>query len=101
MPFVKKFTRNIEDFTCANCGAVVRGNGYTNHCPVCLWSRHVDINPGDRANPCGGAMRPIGAESSRGKWMILHRCEKCGATRRVHVAEKDNMDAVIRLTTNS
>ena len=26
----------------------MKGNGYTNHCPKCLWSKHVDINPGDR-----------------------------------------------------
>ena len=51
-----RFTRVVEDFTCGQCGAAVTGDGYTNHCPLCLWSRHVDINPGDRAAECGGLM---------------------------------------------
>lgn len=38
----KNFTRVIEDFICENCGTEVKGNGYTNHCPKCLWSKHVD-----------------------------------------------------------
>ena len=41
-----------QSFTCANCGAAVSplaGGGYRNHCPVCLHSLHVDVNPGDRA----------------------------------------------------
>ena len=43
------FTRKVEDFTCEHCGREVHGNGYTNHCPHCLHSKHVDVNPGDRA----------------------------------------------------
>jgi hypothetical protein len=58
----KKFTRRIEDFLCGNCGATVTGDGYTNHCPACLWSQHVDINPGDRAAACGALMRPSAVE---------------------------------------
>ncbi|MBR6751902.1 MAG: RNHCP domain-containing protein, partial [Alphaproteobacteria bacterium] len=45
---MKQFVKRVENFTCAHCGAEVFGNGYTNHCPKCLWSRHVDNNPGDR-----------------------------------------------------
>ena len=51
------FIRKTEDFICEHCGREVRGNGYTNHCPYCLWSKHVDINPGDRAAGCGGLKR--------------------------------------------
>ncbi|MFA6992594.1 MAG: RNHCP domain-containing protein, partial [Candidatus Gracilibacteria bacterium] len=40
----KRFSRTIEDFVCEKCGAKVKGDGYTNHCPKCLWSKHVDIN---------------------------------------------------------
>ena len=36
------FIRKTEDFICENCGAVVVGNGYTNHCPACLYSKHVE-----------------------------------------------------------
>ena len=45
------FTRNIEDFTCEHCGATVKGNGYTNHCPMCLWSKHVDVDQGELTDP--------------------------------------------------
>jgi Zn finger protein HypA/HybF involved in hydrogenase expression len=48
------FKRTIEDFTCEHCGEQVTGNGFTNHCPQCLWSKHVDIDPGDRLALCGG-----------------------------------------------
>jgi len=55
----KKFKRTKENFTCENCGFLVEGDGYTNHCPRCLWSKHVDINPGDRCSNCFGMMEPI------------------------------------------
>ena len=57
-----KFQKNKEDFVCQNCGFKVKGTGYTNHCPNCLWSKHVDIYPGDRKNNCGGLMKPIKIE---------------------------------------
>jgi len=36
--------------------------GYTarDHCPYCLYSKHLDIFPGDRKNECKGLMKPIG-----------------------------------------
>lgn len=51
---IKKFQRTTENFVCEKCGFIVEGNGYTNHCPNCIWSKHVDIHPGDRASLCGG-----------------------------------------------
>ena len=56
---MKQFVRRREDFVCEHCGTKVVGDGYTNHCPKCLWSKHVDIMPGDRAEDCQGLMRPI------------------------------------------
>ena len=61
------FIRKTEDFICENCGAVVVGNGYTNHCPVCLYSKHVDRSPGDRAAGCGGLMEPVAVALKRGE----------------------------------
>ena len=54
----KIFTKNDNGFICKNCGFEVQPLGYSsrNHCPNCLHSLHVDINPGDRANECGGIM---------------------------------------------
>lgn len=98
---MKNFTKRVEDFTCAHCGAFVSGNGYTNHCPRCLWSRHVDNNPGDRGATCGAMMKPIAAEKSGDGFIITHRCESCGKTIRQHATDTDNIDAIIDLTCDS
>jgi len=95
---MKLFQKKVEDFTCEHCGNMVIGNGYTNHCPKCLWSKHVDINPGDRAESCGGMMRPFKVEAERGEYMLTYRCEKCGFIRRKQVEKEDNFDEVIRLS---
>jgi len=97
---MKKFTRTIENFICGNCGENVKGNGYTNHCPECLWCRHVDINPGDRAEKCGGMMEPINVEIIGGESIVNHHCLKCGFERKNKVDIKDNNDIVIELTAN-
>jgi hypothetical protein len=93
----KRFARNVEDFVCAKCGTDVTGDGYTNHCPKCLWSLHVDVNPGDRAEDCGGLMRPVGVEEKGGKRALLHRCEKCGAERRCKTSPHDDAQAIYAL----
>lgn len=93
----KKFKRTIEDFICSNCGFFVKGNGYTNHCPKCLWSRHVDINPGDRNEKCQGMMEPVGVEMRKGKYFILQRCLGCGFERFNNVGEDDSFDAIISI----
>ena len=97
---MKKFTKTVEDFTCAHCGAAVFGNGYTNHCPKCLWSRHVDDNPGDRKSTCGGMMEPISAISARDGYIITHKCEQCGKTIRQHTSPDDDIDAIIKISSN-
>ena len=82
-----------QGFVCTRCGADVPplANGsYRNHCPACLHSLHVDVNPGDRASDCGGLLAPIGVEQSGKKgWVIVHRCERCGAVRRNKAALDD------------
>ena len=89
-----KFTRTQEDFTCDVCGTEVHGNGYTNHCPNCLASKHVDTNPGDRASPCHGIMEPIGMEIRNGKEYVVQKCAKCGHTRANKVAPNDNRETL-------
>ena len=78
----QKFQRNIEDFVCGHCGAEVKGNGFTNHCPKCLYSKHVDINPGDRADQCRGLMKPVSIELRKGEYTIIHECVGCGFKKR-------------------
>ncbi len=97
----KRFTKNDSGFTCAHCGREVPPLGYTsrNHCPYCLWSLHLDENPGDRASDCRGLLRPVTAEPhpKRG-FIVTHRCESCGALRRNKAAEDDDRNLLIRLT---
>ncbi len=102
----KRFTKNDSAFVCRHCGRSVEpmGTSSRNHCPFCLWSLHVDINPGDRANTCGGEMRPIRTEpDSRRGFIIIHKCEKCGEIRRNRAAldaktQPDNRSLLIKLT---
>ena len=97
---MKGFTKTIEDFNCAHCGTVVHGNGYTNHCPECLWSKHVDNNPGDRAATCGGMMKPISIEPDGERFIITHKCETCGKIKRQKTADNDDIDKIIELSNN-
>jgi len=102
----KRFSKNDSGFTCVNCGKTVLPLGYTsrNHCPYCLCSLHVDVMPGDRANPCGGIMRPIHAEPDSKKGYILYqKCDKCDVIGRNKAAydadtQPDDVDFIIRLT---
>lgn len=94
------FTKHIEDFTCENCGEFVKGNGFTNHCPKCLYSKHVDINPGDRDNPCKGLMKPTNFIKKNGKEYILHECIKCGTQKLNKISENDNMDVIYEILKN-
>jgi len=91
------FIRNVENFICEQCGAPVTGTGYTDHCPCCLWSKHVDVDPGDRAATCGGMMRPTGITGIADHYMIQYRCETCGYTKQNKVQNEDDHDAIIRV----
>lgn len=93
---MKRFQKRVEDFTCTHCGREVSGDGYTNHCPACLQSRHVDINPGDRQSACGGLMEPVRLEGS-GDFSIVHRCGVCGAEKRNKVSAQDDRAAILAL----
>lgn len=94
---MKKFTKKKEDFICENCGKEIKGDGYTNHCPFCLWSKHVDVNPGDRLEECGGMMRPINAYIEKQEWILIHRCEICRVEKRNRIDAQDDFDQVIKL----
>lgn len=94
---MRKFQRTIENFVCEQCGQTVIGDGYTNHCPACLYSKHVDIAPGDRAASCGGLMRPIGSELKGGRYFIQQECVRCGFRRKNRLSAGE-MPALIRLT---
>jgi hypothetical protein len=94
----KRFQRTTEEFDCGQCGRHVVGDGYTNHCPGCLWSRHVDIQPGDRLATCGGWMEPVAIELDHGRTMIVQRCETCGFERRNRSAAADDFEAILAVS---
>lgn len=93
----RRFQKRKEDFACEKCGMKVKGNGYTDHCPNCLWSKHVDINPGDRESECGGMMEPVGVELKGNEYIIYYKCTKCGFSHKVKAAHNDNFEEIIKL----
>lgn len=97
------FTEIDEEFICENCGKKVEKLNYTcrDHCNHCLYAKHVDINPGDRAETCHGLLKPIAVENNPKKgYVIIYRCEKCGKIRKNIVAKDDNQKKVIELSGN-
>ena len=97
----KRFTKNDNGFICAHCGKEVEPLGYTsrNHCPYCLWSLHVDVNPGDRASECRAPLEPVKVLTDPKKgFIVVHRCTKCGDIRRNKAAYDDDRELLIKLT---
>jgi len=92
-------------FVCAHCGELVlplTNGSYRNHCPFCLYSRHVDSANGDRLCSCHGLMQPVGIKRNRKKgYQIIHRCQRCGTTRSNKAAgntiQPDNIEEIIKL----
>ncbi|ASU82610.1 RNHCP domain-containing protein [Nocardiopsis gilva YIM 90087] len=97
--------RNADAFRCLHCRLDVPmsapGTRHRNHCPNCLYSRHVDRDiPGDRAAECGARMEPI-AISVRGdgEWVIIHRCTACDELGANRTAGDDNPLMLVRMAT--
>ena len=75
--------RKLENtsFQCEKCGANVEpltNGSFRNHCPFCLYSKHMDNSPGDRASDCRGLMKPVGLDySSKKGYQLIHCCVEC------------------------
>src|SRR5687768_13789071 len=99
------------DFHCGNCGALVSsmnmlsGVQNRNHCPYCLWSRHLDLySAGDRLSACKARMKPIGLTmkkgrnkyrlSPRGELMLVHECTGCNSISINRIAADDDPETV-------
>lgn len=91
----KFFTRTKENFTCEVCGEKVTGNGYTNHCPKCLHSKHVDVYPGDRQEVCGGIMDIVDMDLKNDQYIFTHACRTCGYKKRNKQSSEDDIPAII------
>ena len=97
---MKRFNMLDESFKCENCGYEVTKLNYTarDHCPYCLYSKHVDIMPGDRANKCNGLMKPIGIQKYKNTYKIIYKCTKCQQIHKNIMANDDNYELIIKLS---
>jgi hypothetical protein len=102
-----------QGFKCGHChgwvGAEYRSSGVQNrnHCPYCLWSRHMDLNKaGDRLSACKAEMKPIGLTvkatckrygSGLGELMLIHLCMGCESLSINRIAADDNLQTVLRV----
>lgn len=97
------FIKNDNTFICEHCGEKVEKLKYTSrdHCNHCLYSKHVDKDPGDRLEECHGLLKPINVEvnSKKGE-VIVYECEKCGARRRNVVADDDDREEIYKVIEN-
>ena len=91
-------------FRCGRCRIDVPldapGTRHRNHCPSCLWSRHVDDAPGDRSalESCGSSMEPIAITvRGDGEWVLVHRCTGCDEVHLNRVAADDNPLLLVRI----
>jgi hypothetical protein len=91
-----------QTFRCLNCRRAVVpdsfGTRHRNHCPSCLWSRHLDETPGDRRSLCKSRMEPIAvATRPGGEWVLIHRCAGCGTLRENRIAGDDSLFALMAI----
>lgn len=95
--------RQPDAFRCGNCRLDVSmrapGTAHRNHCPNCLWSRHLDGDrPGDRGAECGSLMEPIAiAVRGDGEWVLVHRCRGCDELHLNRTAGDDNPLILLRV----
>jgi DNA-directed RNA polymerase subunit RPC12/RpoP len=103
-----------KGFICINCGKWIRVSPHDkttnrNHCPYCLWSKHVDRSvAGDRMASCNSGMKPIGLTFKsprvnkwggevRGELMIIHKCVRCGKISINRILAEDNPDEIMKV----
>lgn len=102
---------------CEKCGREVQlaenaGTLNRNHCPYCLWSKDMDITPGDRKSICFGLMSPIGltfkiegvdkyGRPRQGELMLIHQCQKCNKISINRIAGDDDPEMILAIFSNS
>lgn len=78
-----------------------------NHCNICLWSKHVDENKGDRKAECHGGMRPVGltfkheGAGRQGEIMLIHECAGCGVISINRIAGDDDNEKILSIYRDS
>jgi hypothetical protein len=100
---MKKFTKINDSFVCEYCGEYNPPANKTcrDHCIKCLCSKHVDKNPGDRAETCHGKLIPIKftIKSAEIK-QIIFKCDRCSCIRKNKPAEDDNKNLIWEIMNN-
>ena len=114
-PATMKRMDNVTEsrFECCYCSLEVTpspsmGSKHRNHCTHCLWSKHVDTTPGDRASSCRGCMEPIGVtlkhegqdkygREKLGDVMLVHHCTACNAINLNRIAADDPEDLIVSI----
>ena len=103
-----------QGFVCKHCRNYVTthtlfsGVQNRNHCPYCLWSRHLDLyEAGDRLAACKAQMQPVGlalkqshkkyGQMSFGELMLIHLCTECGKTSLNRIAADDDAATVLEV----
>ncbi len=96
----QKFTVINESFICEHCGSKNFPADKTcrNHCTNCLYSKHLDIFPGDRTANCGGLLIPKSVEFKGAEMKsIIFECQRCGKQGKNKIAPDDNREALYNL----
>lgn len=107
-----------KNFKCEHCKKIVPVDArmitrHRNHCPYCLWSKHLDfLQPGDRKSSCQGLMKPIAitfkkegkdkyGKEREGDVMIVHECQKCGKISINRIAGDDKEEMILKVFEDS
>lgn len=100
---MKLFQELDEGFYCEHCYKMVSPLEYSSrdHCPYCLYSKHVDENPGDRLNTCHGLLKPIDIEKYRDTYKIIYQCEKCKKLHKNIIARDDDLNEIIKISSHN
>lgn len=113
-----RFLDTNQDFKCLQCGKRIAANPvlagvlHRNHCPYCLWSRHMDLfEAGDRLSACKSPMQPIGltfkrsykryTAASGGELMLVHKCVSCGRVSINRIAADDDPQKIMTIFLSS
>lgn len=104
---MSKKTKNTA-FQCENCFKQIKpvtNGSFRNHCPYCLYSKHLDNLPGDRSSSCKGLMKPVRLDYSGKKgYQLVHECLKCTKIQRNKVAvnseQEDDILSFIEVLNN-
>lgn len=85
-------------FICEKCGFNVGPAKKTsrNHCPQCLYSKHVDIVPGDRKEVCQGLMETVDYDYKGGEVVLIQKCIKCGKLQNNKAASDDQLEQLLQ-----